>query len=123
MSGGSYDYAFGRLNDFLYALEANMKDRDGREPLTEAQVQARTKFVEHLKLVSEAMRDIEWVDSGDYAPGDELGAIEAVFKNVSASDQAVVKLAETLEARLAKLEEQLEQVALAQAKLKGPDRV
>lgn len=35
----------------------------------------RRAFAQHLKLVAKALHDIEWVDSGDYGPGDENAAI------------------------------------------------
>lgn len=37
----------------------------------------RKRFAAHLKLVAKALHDIEWVDSADYAPGDEDEAIQA----------------------------------------------
>jgi hypothetical protein len=36
-----------------------------------------------MTLISKAMHDIEWVDSSDYGPGDEIEAIEAVFGDTS----------------------------------------
>jgi len=37
----------------------------------------RKAFYAHLKKVSAALHDIEWVDSGDYGRGDENEAIRA----------------------------------------------
>jgi hypothetical protein len=37
----------------------------------------RIAFARHLELVAKALHDIEWVDSGDYGPGDENEAIRA----------------------------------------------
>jgi len=63
MSGGSYDYKYTAVNDFIdsFRLYANT-------PLRKA-------FLKHLDKVSEAMRQIEWVDSADMSPGDEEEAI------------------------------------------------
>lgn len=73
MSGGSYNYAYQRVTDFADKLGINEcmkgKDRDPR----------RLAFVAHLRLVAQAMQDIEWVDSCDYGPGDDRKAIDAVF--------------------------------------------
>ena len=57
MSGGSYDYGYCKVDDFIDSLEATT-------PLRKA-------FRKHLELVSNAMRAIEWVDSGDCSKGDE----------------------------------------------------
>lgn len=61
MSGGSMEY-------LCFKVESAEFERN--TPL-------RTRFAEHLKLVGKALHDIEWVDSGDYGPGDEDDAIEA----------------------------------------------
>lgn len=66
MSGGSWDYVYCRLSD---AIEKLSLDDD---PL-------RRKFGRHLKKVQKALHDIEWVDSSDCCPGDEVEAIEAVL--------------------------------------------
>lgn len=66
MSGGSYDYAYQRVNYFIDELEKNQ----GSDPL-------RIAFCEHLKKVSKAMHDIEWVDSGDYRDKGDHEAIKA----------------------------------------------
>ena len=61
MSGGSMDYMYSRLEQVTF---------EQNTPL-------RKQFAEHLKLVAQALHDIEWVDSADYAPGDEDEAIRA----------------------------------------------
>lgn len=48
MSGGIYDYAFSRVDDFAFEFKAN--------------TELRKEFKEHLLQVSEAMHDIEWLD-------------------------------------------------------------
>jgi hypothetical protein len=65
MSGGSMNYLYSKLlhcADFL----VNTPEREA--------------FANHLKLVAQALHDIEWVDSGDYGPGDENAAIRACLK-------------------------------------------
>lgn len=67
MSGGSYNYAYLRVEDF-------------EDELTESKESPqRMIFAKLLVLVAKAMHDIEWVDSCDYASGDENEAIDAVF--------------------------------------------
>jgi len=62
MSGGSLNYLYSKvLHDSDFPLDTP----------------ERIAFAEHLKLVAQALHDIEWVDSGDYGPGDESAAILA----------------------------------------------
>lgn len=70
MSGGSHNYAYQKVDDMAGTLI------ESRDPL-------RRAFANHLKKVSTAMHDIEWVDSCDYGPGGEVKAIEAVLGNNS----------------------------------------
>lgn len=56
MSGGSYDYAYSRVQDFVDQL------------VTRERTAARKAFRVHLVAVAEAMRAIEWEDSGDTGP-------------------------------------------------------
>ena len=71
MSGGSYDYAYGRITDMADQLRLTT-------PL-------RKVFQDHLRKVSKACHDIEWVDSGDSSPGEEDAAIrECIGANTSA---------------------------------------
>lgn len=105
MSGGRYDYAFGRVHQFADDLEVHGREEPEYEadcqvynkilrrwmtPEESAPVIAKVKgfrawFVEHLHLVSQAMHDIEWVDSGDYGPGDEVEALEKVLAHLEKS--------------------------------------
>jgi hypothetical protein len=72
MSGGHYDYVYSKIQGIYI-------DK-GQEPIKE-----RVWFQKLLKLVADAMHDIEWVDSGDYGEGDEMDAIyrirDFVIKN------------------------------------------
>jgi hypothetical protein len=69
VSGGHYDYAYHHVNDFVWTMEARDDMTDERKALARL-----------LKAASEAMRMVEWVDSGDCSPGDENAAIAACFK-------------------------------------------
>jgi hypothetical protein len=72
MSGGSMNYLYRTL------LDANFPTNTPE----------RLAFRRHLDLVAHALKDIEWVDSGDSGPGDENEAIRACL-----SDGAVLEAA------------------------------
>jgi hypothetical protein len=66
MSGGHYEYVCFRINEIrIENIENNPR---------------RANFQKLLKLVAEAMHDIEWVDSCDYGEGDENKAIDKCFE-------------------------------------------
>lgn len=72
MSGGHYDYAYGHVEYFIDKLvveapppEAGWGD-DAIDPYVDYAL--RQKFKEHLVKIAQAMRAIEWNDSGDGAP-------------------------------------------------------
>jgi hypothetical protein len=62
VSGGSMNYLYSKV---LHCADFSVDTPE------------RKAFAEHLKLVAQALHDIEWVDSGDYGPGDEDRAIRA----------------------------------------------
>lgn len=66
MSGGSWDYVYGKV-------------QDAAESLQQSPDALRRAFGNHLILCAKAMHDIEWVDSCDYGKGQERPAIEAVL--------------------------------------------
>jgi hypothetical protein len=76
MSGGSYNYAYVQVEDMGRTL------RKSPDPL-------RRAFGEHLVRVAKAMHDVEWVDSGDYGDGDEVGAIREVVTIAAELDAAI----------------------------------
>lgn len=79
MSGGSYDYVYMKIQD----LADNF--------LAQRPVLRRT-FGRHLRLIAEAMHDIEWVDSCDYGDGDEIAAINKVLgKDAKAAQISILK--------------------------------
>ncbi len=61
MSGGSYQYAYNRIEELA----------DEIRPTTPL----RRAFKTHLRKVAAACHDIEWVDSSDCSLGDEDAAI------------------------------------------------
>lgn len=85
MSGGSWDYFYGKIRDA------------GERLIYKSECPARVAFGKHLLLVSEAMHDIEWVDSSDYAHGDELEAIRKCISPASEIDAAVAAANKALE--------------------------
>lgn len=69
VSGGSYDYAYQTVE----SMAAELEYQEHTTPLRQA-------FALLLYKVGKAMKDIEWVDSFDFSPGDEDAAIrEALF--------------------------------------------
>lgn len=76
MSGGTYDRNFRNIEQLADDIECRTMKTQTSEHPTRA---LRLRFVEHLRLVAKAAHDIEWVDSDDYGPGDEVAAIEAVL--------------------------------------------
>lgn len=65
MSGGSWDYVYRRFDDVADRLDSSADIR-------------RRHLGVIIRDVAKALHDIEWVDSGDYAPGDEYAAIDSV---------------------------------------------
>lgn len=93
MSGGSYDYVYGRIDE----IELRHADKDPR----------RAAFQKLLKLVAKAMHDIEWVDSCDYGPGGDHEAIDACLAFGGAYPAMVAKAA-AFDRMMGSLNEQLE---------------
>lgn len=93
MSGGSYDYAYAKVEDMARELEKH------RDPL-------RRAFAKHLFAVAKAMYDVEWVDSGDYSPGAEREAVSLVVDRATAMSVLVDALRDIADQmqRLEKLE-------------------
>lgn len=75
MSGGSYDYAYFKVQETASEMRRRHPDSS-----------LHLGFAAHLDKVAEAMRAVEWVDSFDSAPGDDVAAIRAV---VSPADELV----------------------------------
>lgn len=87
MSGGSWDYVYSYFGDVAEKLKKS------RDPL-------RRALGKQVELVGKAMRDIEWVDSGDSERGDDRPAIEAALgKNARALElnEVLIELRELVE--------------------------
>jgi len=89
MSGGNYDYICYKVDTFIDELKTNDDPR-------------RLAFKELMVLVSKALHDIEWTDSGDYGDDADHKAIDAVFAFLK-SDPEIIKKAHAYD----KLKEQL----------------
>ena len=76
MSGGAYDYAYVRLNDFIDHVKL---DETGAE-LGHEDMNLRQEFRDLLIKVSDAMCAIEWNDSDDGDPH-EREKITACFEH------------------------------------------
>ena len=81
MSGGSLDYVFYKLDDAVDSIE-----KRATTPLHKA-------FAAHLRDVSAALHDLEWVFSCDYSDGDEVEALRKVV-NKEMELEAATKQAE-----------------------------
>ena len=66
MSGGSLDYVCYKLDDAIEVIERR------------ATTVLQKAFAAHLKDVSKALHDLEWVFSGDYGDGDDVEALRKV---------------------------------------------
>lgn len=75
MSGGSLGYIY-------HKIESVIEDIAGDTPL-------RRAFRSHLCLISKALHDIEWVQSGDYGPGDDAKAMEACLSSGAILEQVI----------------------------------
>jgi len=84
MSGGSMNYLFSKIE---------FADFSENTPLRKA-------FRTHLTKVAKALHDIEWVDSCDYAPGQEVDAINECLQEGAELIEAIKnakQIMETLE--------------------------
>ncbi len=90
MSGGSLEYAYSKVGYIADDVESQ-----ARTPLHKA-------FASHLRDVANALRDLEWVLSGDYGPGDEIESIRKVVDKAKevevVTENAYVALKELREA-------------------------
>ena len=89
MSGGTMNYLYSKLE---------------HEATFTADTPERRAFAKHLKLVAKALHDIEWVDSGDYGPGDDTEAIRACLSSGATLEAAVEAAHEARKALTAELE-------------------
>ena len=66
MSGGSLNYAYSRVEDIA------------QDVLRRSETNLHRAFAKHLFDVAQALHDLEWVLSGDYAYGEESESIRKV---------------------------------------------
>lgn len=92
MSGGSYGYLCFKIEE----LEQDIRNQD-KDP-------RRAAFAKLMGLVGKAMRDVEWVDSGDCGPGDDHASIDKVFAFLEAEPE-VIKKAHAFDALRDRLQE------------------
>ena len=88
MSGGFYDYAYVRVEDF--ASHPSL-----------AKTTERRAFAALLSDVAEAMHDVEWVDSDAYHPGDENAAIERCLSKEILLEQVIADAKQAADALVA----------------------
>lgn len=84
MSGGSWDYVFNTFEDTAYRLlKATCPYRQalGRQILKEAK----------------ALHAIEWVDSNDWAKGDEIEKITAAVSTTAVASEIIEQLRQGVE--------------------------
>jgi hypothetical protein len=84
MSGGSYDYAYRRVQE----LASDIREIGGCGEYA-ASPALRRAFIAHLQKVTEACRAIEWNDSGD-GDRDEVAKIRACLEPTAEIGQALV---------------------------------
>lgn len=75
MSGGSWEYVYGKFEDVASRLK-----HDGRPK--------RRALGRLIAKIAVAMHDIEWVDSGDYSSDQEDEAIDAVVSPKDVLEEA-----------------------------------
>lgn len=68
MSGGDWDYLYRKV------AEASLRLETSDDPV-------RRAFAVHLRRVAKALRSVEWTDSADSSPGEELAAIQGVLED------------------------------------------
>lgn len=83
MSGGAYNYICFKVDEVAEEIRHQESD-----PLRKA-------FADHLHQVAKALRDIEWVDSGDYEEGREA---EAILRCITPNDDIRTALEQAIQA-------------------------
>jgi translation initiation factor 2 alpha subunit (eIF-2alpha) len=80
MSGGALDYACYKVQNIIDMIPSDTI--------------LRSAFKKHLENVAEALHDLEWVLSRDYADGDEIKAIEKVLYRGSVVEKTAIEALE-----------------------------
>ena len=99
MSGGSYDYAYSKIESLADDVE-----RWARDPQTKGR-NLRLAFARHLRKVAKAAYELEWADSGDTGWPDPVEHIRAV---ISPADE-IQAATDNAKAALVALQEAIEE--------------
>jgi hypothetical protein len=83
MSGGSMDYFYLKVEWIINDFAKNTPERSA--------------FAKHLLKISKALKDIEWVDSGDSAPGSESASIRVCLQEQDILSAAIEEAEHTIE--------------------------
>ncbi len=75
MSGGHYEYRYHQLEQLADDIETSSRENFELAPEILA---ARDRFCGLLRKCASAAKDIEWVDSCDSSPGDEIPRLAAL---------------------------------------------
>ena len=84
MSGGSWGYVYRRVEEVS-------------ETLLYSKCPYRKALGVHLSLIAEALHDIEWVDSADYSPGDEIESIKKVISMEKVLEKSLIDAKKMIE--------------------------
>jgi len=81
---------------------------DAVDRLCQEKSPLRRAFGEHLAICCEALKAIEWVDSGDWPKSQEVEAIQKAL-----CDEATQHIVDAVENRLAKLRDEIDSILLS----------
>jgi hypothetical protein len=92
MSGGSYDYAYIRIEELAHQIKTD----PFCEEYSKSTPELRKAFKKHLLKVAKALKAIEWNDSGD---GDdkEVELIRACLNKNAETNQCKIEFKEAVE--------------------------
>ena len=79
MSGGSWNYAYSKIQQIAEEIEYEDNFYYTNHPL-------RSRLTKHLKELSELMRLIEWCDSGDKGPNEWIKPAQEFFDRIKESE-------------------------------------
>lgn len=85
MSGGELDYVYAHLEPVISRISTYYNNQycpmHGATPNQKMWDLSR-RFLARMVLMQQALHDIEWVMSDDYAHGDEINAMMAVLDEI-----------------------------------------
>jgi len=110
MSGGSYDYAYGKINSIIEDIDEHIQsgiEYKKENPEYEGSYKTIGKEVKELKkllhAVSAILRELEWCTSGDTCPEDFLAAYKKFKRKLKESLCDVSTLKSLMTPKRAKL--------------------